>query len=135
MVRLYRIAGLRAADSRPYGAWVCPFCRGGRLDRPAVRWCFSGFARAPGKVLLRGRGKPLPYGRPEHFRIVVRLYLNAGLRADEGIGPYGEWRGLRIAGTKKAPSYEGALLEAPPGLEPGVRDLQSRALPLGYGAI
>ena len=26
------------------------------------------------------------------------------------------------------------LLEAPPGLEPGVRDLQSRALPLGYGA-
>ena len=27
------------------------------------------------------------------------------------------------------------LLEAPPGLEPGVRDLQSRALPLGYGAI
>ncbi len=27
------------------------------------------------------------------------------------------------------------FLEAPPGLEPGVRDLQSRALPLGYGAI
>ena len=26
-------------------------------------------------------------------------------------------------------------LEAPPGLEPGVRDLQSAALPLGYGAI
>ncbi len=27
------------------------------------------------------------------------------------------------------------VLEAPPGLEPGVRDLQSRALPLGYGAM
>ena len=25
-------------------------------------------------------------------------------------------------------------LEAPPGFEPGIRDLQSRALPLGYGA-
>ena len=25
-------------------------------------------------------------------------------------------------------------LEAPPGLEPGVRVLQTRALPLGYGA-
>ena len=27
------------------------------------------------------------------------------------------------------------LLEAPPGIEPGVRVLQTRALPLGYGAI
>ena len=27
------------------------------------------------------------------------------------------------------------LLEAPPGFEPGVKDLQSHALPLGYGAV
>ena len=27
------------------------------------------------------------------------------------------------------------ILEAPPGFEPGVKDLQSHALPLGYGAI
>ena len=27
------------------------------------------------------------------------------------------------------------LLEAPPGCEPGVKDLQSHALPLGYGAV
>ena len=27
------------------------------------------------------------------------------------------------------------FLEAPPGFEPGVKDLQSHALPLGYGAI
>ena len=26
------------------------------------------------------------------------------------------------------------FLEAPPGFEPGVKDLQSHALPLGYGA-
>ena len=26
-------------------------------------------------------------------------------------------------------------MEAPPGFEPGVKDLQSHALPLGYGAI
>lgn len=26
-------------------------------------------------------------------------------------------------------------LEAPPGFEPGLKDLQSHALPLGYGAI
>ena len=37
----------------------------------------------------RGRGKPLPYGRRGHFRIAVPLYRIAGLRADEGIGPYG----------------------------------------------
>ena len=26
-------------------------------------------------------------------------------------------------------------MEAPPGFEPGVKDLQSHALPLGYGAV
>ena len=35
---------------------------------------------------------------------------------------------------KNTPAGCSFLLEAPPGLEPGVRDLQSRALPLGYGA-
>ncbi len=29
---------------------------------------------------------------------------------------------------------EGSELEAPPGFEPGIKDLQSSALPLGYGA-
>jgi|InofroStandDraft_1065614.scaffolds.fasta_scaffold03105_10 hypothetical protein len=27
------------------------------------------------------------------------------------------------------------FMEAPPGFEPGIRVLQTRALPLGYGAI
>ena len=27
------------------------------------------------------------------------------------------------------------FLEAPPGIEPGIRELQSHALPLGYSAI
>lgn len=27
------------------------------------------------------------------------------------------------------------MLEAPPGLEPGIKDLQSSALPLGHGAL
>ncbi len=32
--------------------------------------------------------------------------------------------------------YGGNLtLEAPPGFEPGIRALQARALPLGYGAV
>ena len=30
--------------------------------------------------------------------------------------------------------FRGSLREAPPGFEPGVEDLQSSALPLGYGA-
>ena len=30
--------------------------------------------------------------------------------------------------------FLGLVLEAPPGIEPGVRVLQTRALPLGYGA-
>lgn len=30
--------------------------------------------------------------------------------------------------------FLGLFLEAPPGIEPGVRVLQTRALPLGYGA-
>ena len=36
----------------------------------------------------RGRGKPLPYGRRRRLRSVGRLCRDAGLRADEGIGPY-----------------------------------------------
>ena len=34
-----------------------------------------------------------------------------------------------------APSRVRLFLEAPPGIEPGMRVLQTRALPLGYGAI
>ena len=30
--------------------------------------------------------------------------------------------------------YRLVNMEAPPGFEPGVKDLQSHALPLGYGA-
>ena len=39
--------------------------------------------------------------------------------------------------TWQCPAPAGArhFLEAPPGLEPGVKDLQSSALPLGYGAM
>ena len=39
---------------------------------------------------------------------------------------------------KKSPKtlkFLGLVLEAPPGIEPGMRVLQTRALPLGYGAI
>lgn len=37
-------------------------------------------------------------------------------------------------GKKKEPTCMGSLLEAAPGFEPGVKDLQSSALPLGYAA-
>ena len=35
---------------------------------------------------------------------------------------------------KETRSHVSLFLEAPPGFEPGVKDLQSHALPLGYGA-
>ena len=35
---------------------------------------------------------------------------------------------------KKSPNYCSETLEAPPGFEPGVKELQSFALPLGYSA-
>ena len=44
-------------------------------------------------------------------------------------------RRLRKRDTKKETRAPVSLfLEAPPGFEPGVKDLQSHALPLGYGA-
>ena len=44
-------------------------------------------------------------------------------------------RRLRKRDTKKETRARVSLfLEAPPGFEPGVKDLQSHALPLGYGA-
>ena len=45
-------------------------------------------------------------------------------------------RRLRKRDTKKETRARVSLfLEAPPGFEPGVKDLQSHALPLGYGAL
>ena len=44
-------------------------------------------------------------------------------------------RRLRKRDMKKETRARVSLfLEAPPGFEPGVKDLQSHALPLGYGA-
>ena len=40
-----------------------------------------------------------------------------------------------IGKEKRSFCQEPFLLEAPPGFEPGVKLLQSSALPLGYGAI
>ena len=37
--------------------------------------------------------------------------------------------------NEKTPVKAGVFLEAPPGFEPGIKLLQSRALPLGHGAI
>ncbi len=143
MVRLCRIAGLRAADSRPYGAWVCPFCRGGRLDRPAVRWCFSGFARASRHregFTAREGTSTAPTADRNIFAscydcTLTRVCGPMRVYALRVHRPLRRMERSAHCGNKKAPSSEGALLEAPPGLEPGVRDLQSRALPLGYGAI
>ena len=36
---------------------------------------------------------------------------------------------------KKSPNYCSETLEAPPGFGPGVKELQSFALPLGYSAV
>ena len=36
---------------------------------------------------------------------------------------------------KKSPNYCSEILEAPPGFGPGVKELQSFALPLGYSAV
>ena len=39
-----------------------------------------------------------------------------------------------VSPKKETRSHVSLFLEAPPGFEPGVKDLQSHALPLGYGA-
>ena len=45
-------------------------------------------------------------------------------------------KSLRIYPNRACLSTRSGLLpEAPPGFEPGVEDLQSSALPLGYGAV
>jgi hypothetical protein len=47
------------------------------------------------------------------------------------------WKKKKSTAKGDALFYRSALrsaLEAPPGFEPGIKDLQSHALPLGYGA-
>ena len=41
---------------------------------------------------------------------------------------------IGVCKKKHQPTGWCFFLEAPPGFEPGVKDLQSHALPLGYGA-
>ena len=48
--------------------------------------------------------------------------------------PY-EVKPLRFRGFSRAYLFRSHAMEAPPGFEPGVKDLQSHALPLGYGAV
>ena len=42
---------------------------------------------------------------------------------------------VEIEKSPKTLMFLGLVLEAPPGIEPGIRVLQTRALPLGHGAI
>ena len=42
---------------------------------------------------------------------------------------------IGVCKKKHQPTGWCFFLEAPPGFEPGVKDLQSHALPLGYGAL
>lgn len=37
--------------------------------------------------------------------------------------------------TREVTDFTRIILEAPPGFEPGIRVLQTRALPLGYSAV
>ena len=37
--------------------------------------------------------------------------------------------------NKKNPALSRRILEAPPGIGPGIKVLQTSALPLGYGAV
>ncbi len=52
---------------------------------------------------LCGRLIAAPTDRREHLHITVRLYRDAGLRADEGIGPYDRRVWLPLEGKLSQP--------------------------------
>ena len=118
---------------------------GADIIRPAVLCRFTHSPGRGGKTPVppHGRGKPLPYGdwgtfarrvtpvpdrslraadsRPygirRHPRIPVHLYRIAGLRADEGIGPYDAWtyRRHRRGGRPRPPGGTMSVLRIRPG--------------------
>jgi hypothetical protein len=84
--------------------------------------------------LQRMRGSPLSFRiRFPIFLPLIKGYTKAVhffTRSIEGIFPSEK--------IKKNPASRGiatVVLEGAPGFEPGIRDLQSRALPLGYAPI
>ena len=60
--------------------------------------------------------------------ILLTLYGNRKKK------PKGKDDSWQVSAKKETRSRVSLFLEAPPGFEPGVKDLQSHALPLGYGA-
>ena len=89
----------------------------GRLHEKEHALACSFWRRRPDLTPLRGTGACL-------------CMPVAGIR----LRRTGSCLGVTPHKRKNTPAGCSFLLEAPPGLEPGVRDLQSRALPLGYGA-
>ncbi len=88
-----------------------------------------------GRYPIRGRGTP------NKARIVPAAILFTNVmarmgRAREGMGFPSRISIFAAGASKKKHQPVGwcFFLEAPPGFEPGVKDLQSHALPLGYGA-
>ena len=87
---------------------------------------------------------PFHQKRKSVRHLVTNTLFGAGDRARTGTAsPPGDFKSPASANSatpakiqervELAPPF--LIVEAPPGLEPGVKDLQSSALPLGYGAI
>ena len=118
---------LQILGAVPLAPSACPCCCNG--TRSAEPICISANCAAAGAQFFPASGR-----YPGEHRRTGGTLMNTPMSPCMVPMPGTQPPAVGVCKKKHQPTGWCFFLEAPPGFEPGVKDLQSHALPLGYGA-